>query len=115
MVLLLFFQTKPTFYCSGEGGSHTTTQSDLEGPAVQLNPVLIQMSTPCVPLALLCHLYVQQHKTNPGFAPSGNEIRCSSPNAFRLYATSSGHSEGDGLLKKLSRPQLLIQKGSGLL
>lgn len=81
------------FSCrSGEGDSHTTTQSDLDGPAIQLNPVLIQTPTPCVPLALLCRLNVQQHKANPGFTQSGNEIRCSGANVFRLCSASSGRN-----------------------
>lgn len=74
---------KPTLPCRGRWLTHTSTQSDLEGPEIQLNPVLIQASTPCVPLSLLCSLYNLQHKANPGLSQSGNEIRYSAPNVFR--------------------------------
>lgn len=118
-----YFSFRQNLSCrSGEGDSHTTTQSDLDGAAIQLNPVLIQTPTVCVPLALICRLYVQQHKANPGFTQSGNEIRCSAANVFRLCSTSSGlfqlpaeQSGRAALPKKRPRLQLLIQKGSCLL
>lgn len=81
MVSLPFFQSNLPC-CPGEGDSHT--RSDLEGPATQLNPALIQKSTPCVPRALLCRLYVRQHKANPRFSSAGNEIRYNGPNVFSV-------------------------------
>lgn len=97
--------------------THTTTRSDLEGPATQLNPALIQKSIPCVPRALLCCLHVRQHKANPGFSSSGNEIRYNGPNVFRLCSTSSElyrlppeQTGRAGLPKKLSRLELLLQR-----
>lgn len=74
---------KATLLPRGRWLTHTPTQSDLEGPAIQLNPVLIQTSTPCAPLSLRCSLFVLQHKANPGLSLSGNEIRYNAPNVFR--------------------------------
>lgn len=78
---LLFLLNLPR--CPGEGDSCTHTRSDLEGPAIQLNPVLIQMSALCVGLALLWHLHVRQHKANPAFSRSGNEIWYDAPNVYQ--------------------------------
>lgn len=114
MVSLPFFQSNLPC-CPGEGDSHT--RSDLEGPATQLNPTLIQKSTPCVPRALLCHLYVRQHKANPRFSSAGNEIRYNGPNVFGLCSTSSElyrlpaeQTGRAGLPKKLSRLESLLQR-----
>lgn len=70
--------------------THTTTHSDLEGLAVQLNPVLIQTFTPCVNPDLPCRLYVPRNKANPGgLSHSGNEIRYNAPNVSQLCPTST--------------------------
>lgn len=85
-----FSLDQPALMPKGRWLTHTTTHSDLEGLAVQLNPVLIQTFTPCVNPDLPCRLYVPQNKANPGgLSHSGNEIWYNAPNVSRLFPTST--------------------------
>lgn len=71
--------------------THAAAHSDLERLAAQLNPVLIQTSTPSVNPDLLCRLYVPQNKANPDrvVAFPRNEIRYNAPSVSWLSPASA--------------------------